>query len=150
LIAHRFQMRWHKFTQEDVYELRQWLHSRKGRQKAFWLPSYAKDLTPALGISGTTVTVYNDVLSRPAPYDIEIVGSSINRRQVTATAAGSNVNGRPTVELTIDSGVTESLENIQRISYLVFSRFDADRVEFQHNASGGTVVAMPCREIPIP
>jgi hypothetical protein len=150
LIAHRFQMRWHKFTRSDVYELRQWLHSRKGRQKAFWLSSYAKDLTPAQAISGTTITVYNDVLARPAPYDIEIVGINTHRVQVTSTAAGSTVNGRPTVDLTIDSSVTEGLDNIQRVSYLMCLRFDADRVELEHNAAGGTVVSMPCREIPVP
>jgi len=146
-----FQTRWHKFTDADVFSLRQWLHSRRGRQKAFWLPSYAKDLTPAQPISGTTVTVYNDILGRSS-FDIEIAhkDGTVYRRQVTASSAGAPVNGRPTADLTIDSSVTINLDDIARISYLVCSRFDADRVELEHRAKGGTVVQMPCREVPVP
>jgi len=149
-VEYTFQTRWHKFTPSEVYELRQWIHSRQGRQKAFWIPTYAKDLTPASSISGTTVTVYNDILSR-STFDIEIVASGTSYyRQVTSTSAGSEINGRPTVDLTINSSVTESLGDISRISYLVCSRFDSDRAEFEHSARGGSVLQMPCREIPVP
>jgi len=149
-IQHTFQMRWHRFTRADVYSLRQWLHSRKGRQKAFWLSSFGKDLTPASSISGTTLQVYNDILARPAPFDLEIVGKSTHRVQVTAAATGADVNGRPTANLTLDTSVTEDLSDIQRISYLMCARFDADRIELEHAAKGGTVVQVPCREIPVP
>jgi hypothetical protein len=146
-----FQTRWHKFTRPDVFSLRQWLHSRRGKQKAFWLPTYAKDLTPAQSISGTTVTVYNDILGRSG-FDVEIAhkNGTVYRRQVTGSSVGSPVNGRSTADLTIDSSVTIDLDDIARISYLICCRFDADRVELEHRAKGGTVVQMPCREVPVP
>ena len=147
-IDYTYQMRWHLFNQSDLYALRQWLHSRKGRQKAFWLPTYAKDLEPA-SISGTTVTVYNDVLARPAGYDIEIYsGGTKYQRQVTAAASGTPVGGRSTVDLTIDSSVPVS--DAERISYLICSRLDSDRIELNHTNGAGTVIAVPCREIPVP
>jgi hypothetical protein len=49
-----FQMRWHEFTRAGLWEVRQWMHSRRGRQKAFWLSSRGRDFEPAANISGTT------------------------------------------------------------------------------------------------
>lgn len=143
-----FQMRWHVLTKAQTYSLRQWLHSRKGRQKAFWLSTNAKDLE-CHAISGTTVTVFNDILARPLGYDIEVVsGGTSYYRRVTNVAAGSDVSGRPTVDLTVDSSLPVS--DADRVSYLVCSRFDADRIELRHSAGEGVVVAVPCREIPVP
>jgi hypothetical protein len=148
LIDCTYQMRWHLFNQTELYALRQWLHSRKGRQKAFWMPTYAKDLEVS-SISGTTVTVFNDMLSRPSGYDIEIVSGGVKyQRQVTASAAGTDVGGRPTVELTIDSSVPVS--DAERISYLICSRLDTDRVEITHENGAGSVISVPCREVPVP
>lgn len=148
LINFTYQMRWHVLTQSDLYTLRQWLHSRYGRQKAFWLSTKAKDLEVS-SISGTTVTVFNDILARPSGYDIELVEDGASYyRQVTGAVAGTPVGGRPTVDLTVDTtlGITEA----ERCSYLLCSRFDSDRIELNHQAGQGTVIAVQCKEIPVP
>jgi hypothetical protein len=137
-----FQMRWHEFSAAEIWDVRGWLHSRKGRQKAFWLSSRAKDLEPVSDISGTTATVYGPV--RAAPFDIDVDGQY---RQVTNVAPGSPVNGRETAVLTI-ADLTAS--NIQRISFLRCARFDADRIEIEHQAAGGASIQVPCIEIPVP
>ena len=143
-----FQMRWHEFSRDDVFTLRQWLHSRRGRQKAFWLSSYAKDYEPVT-ISGTNVTVYNDILTRPAGFDIEIVSAGVSYyRQALSLSAGTPVGGRPTVDITVDSSVPVS--SAERISNLLCARFDADRIDMRHQAKAGTIVQVPCREVPVP
>jgi hypothetical protein len=147
-IGYTFQMRWHTLTGSELYALRQWLHSRKGRQKAFWLSTSAKDLECS-SISGTTVTVFNDILARPSGYDIEIYsGGTKYQRQVTGVSAGTDVGGRPTVDLTINSSVPVS--DAERISCLICSRLDSDRIEITHENGAGAVIAVPCREVPIP
>ncbi|MEM8493218.1 MAG: hypothetical protein AAF756_20565 [Pseudomonadota bacterium] len=148
VIDFTFQMRWHVFTKPDLYSLRQWLHARKGRQKGFWLSTNAKDLEVS-SISGTTVTVFNDILARPSGYDIEVLsGGTKYYRQVTGAVAGSDVGGRPTADLTVDSSLPVS--TAERCSYLICSRFDTDRIELTHQAQEGTICAVPCREIPVP
>lgn len=143
-----FQMRWHKFNRPDAYALRQWIYSRNGRQKAFWLPSYGNDLE-VNAISGTTVTVYNDIITRPAGFHVELLsGSTPYYRQVVAVAAGPEVNNRPTADLTVDSALPISAAD--RCSYLHCARFDSDRIEFNHAAAAGVVVAVTCREVPEP
>lgn len=145
---HTFEMRWLKFSPNDVYTMREFLHARKGRQKAFWLSSRGNDFE-VVSVSGTTIEVYNDILARPAGYHIEIVqNGAANYREVTTVAEGAGNAGRPTVELTIDSSVSGS--SAERISYLRCARFDADRIELEHTAAAGTMIAVPCREIPEP
>jgi hypothetical protein len=140
-----FDMRWHEFTAANILTLKQWIYSRRGRQKAFWLSSRGKDLEPVGSVSGTTLTVY----SRPglpdlAGFDIDVDG---DYRQVTAVAAGTPVGGRDTLDLTIAALTNPS---IQRISFLRCSRFNSDRVEFLHRAGEGMAVQVPCIEIPVP
>lgn len=143
------QMNWLVTSRPALFSLRQWLHSRKGRQKAFWMSSLGKDLTP-VSISGTTLTVYNDLLTRPAPFDVEIIGDDgvTYRRQVTNTVAGTPSSGRPTADLTLDSSV--SATGASRVSFLYCVRFDSDRAELEHNAGGYINLSMPCREVPVP
>lgn len=148
LVDFTFQMRWHTKTQAELYALRQWLHSRRGRQKAFWQSTYAKDLEVS-NISGTTVTVFDDILGRSPNFDIEVLSGGVSYyRQVTAAVAGTPVGGRSTLDLTVDSSLPVS--SADRVSYLICSRFDTDRIELLHEAGVGTVVAVPCREIPVP
>ena len=143
-----FQMRWHKFTREDIFDLRQWISSRRGRQKAFWISSHAQDYEVA-SISGTTVTVFNEIVSRSAEFDIEIVDSGdVYYRNVESLAAGPTVDGRQTVEMTIDTSVP--ITTASRISNLMCARFNADRIDFNHGGKAGTIVQVPCLEVPIP
>lgn len=155
-----YQMRWHVFTAADKYNLRRWIHSRRGKQKVFWLSSVAHDFTlaTAIGASSTVITVFKlpgiDDLGRDQAFDIEIkTAAGVHYyRQVTSATPGSPVGGQSTISLTISSslGSSVSLAQIERISFLRCTRFESDRIEFSHRASSGTVVQVPCIEVPIP
>lgn len=149
----QYQMRWHEFTAQSKYELRQWLHSRRGRQKVFWLSSRAQDLEPAAAISGTTATIYTPpglTALGQNPFDIDITDTAgtSNYRRVTSYSTGTPVNGRDTLDMTIDSTLTVS--DIKRISFLRCTRFDADRIELNHTPGAGMSVQVPCIEVPEP
>lgn len=151
-----FQMRWHELTPAGIYGLRQWLHSRRGRQKAFWLSSRGHDFEPADDISGTTVTIFAldgiSGLGRSVFFDIDITtyDDVSYYRRVSLAVPGTPVGGRSTIDMTIDSMITLSLGSIKRISVLHCARFESDRIELLHRASIGTVVQVPCVEIPEP
>lgn len=151
-----FRMRWHYFDTCDVWGLRRWVHSRRGRQKAFWMSTFGKDFEPAASISGTSVTTFalpgKSGIGHTGTFDIEIKakdGTSYYRRVVSATG-GSPIGGRSTLVLDIDSSVTLALGDVDRISYLRSTRFNADRIEFLHRAQGGVQVQVPCVEVEEP
>jgi hypothetical protein len=146
-----FNLRWQKFNNSEVHDLIRWISSRYGRQKAFWASTSQQDFEPASAISGTTVNVFKSVVARSTRFDIEVVTSDGTkyRRQVSAISDGAPVDGRATSDLTIDTSITASLSEIERISLLVCSRFDSDRIEFDHRPKIVTV-SVPCYEIPVP
>lgn len=154
-----FQMRWHEVDMGEAYTLRQWLHSRRGRQKAFWFSSWASDLEPASTITAgsTTLNIFEQIgidgLGRDDPFDIEIVANGTSYyRLVSVAATGVDVGDRGTIDLTIDSSLGVELDpaDIDRISFLRCARFNADRVELHHRPAAGMSVQVPCIEIPVP
>ncbi|WP_165856727.1 hypothetical protein [Marinobacter sp. JSM 1782161] len=155
-----FRMRWHEFTRPGAWALRQWLHSRRGRQKVFWMSSWGKDLELAadIGSLDTTVRVYAlpgiTGVGRSSAFDIEIKATGGTRyyRQVSGLAVGPTINGRATLDLTIDSalGTNQLLVDTDRISFLRCARFNSDTFEMNHQAAAGVTLSVPCIEVEIP
>lgn len=154
----KFMMRWQVFTKPEIDALRAWVASRYGRWLAFWQSSWQNDLKVAadIGASATTLRVFappgTTSLGRTA-FDLEIATpSGIFLRQVTNASAGTAVNGRPTINLTLSSslGVAVTAAAFGRISYLRCARFAADRIELLHRPGEGLAVSVPCIEVPVP
>lgn len=139
-------MRWHVFSDVDLYSLRQFIHSRRGRWKSFWLSSFRSDfvLSSAIGAADNSIaiTVAGGVTDLGVTsFDIEIAGTY--RRRVTSYSVDSN----GVLILNINSPTGAALGTDSRVSRLRHLRFDADRIEFNHAASGGVSVSVPCREV---
>jgi len=154
-----FNMRWHKFTTPDINDVLYWIHSRRGRWKAFWLSSYGRDLDIATNITAvaTSITVFalpglSDI-GGDEDFDIDLSAGEQNYyRRVQSVTAGSQVNGRDTLILGIDSslGVAYDTDQVARISFMRCVRFNADRVEIEHRAGSGAQISIPCVEVPVP
>lgn len=146
-----FNIQWQKFGHADSIELKKWVATRYGMQKAFWAPTFQQDLEPADSFSGSEIQVFNDIISKDAPFHIEIADKNggIYRREVISIVSSSEyVDGRVTVYLEIDSPVNISHSNISRISYLLYCRFNSDRAEFSHSAPNTMRLNMSCVEAP--
>jgi len=138
-----FQVRWQSQDMAVMYDVIRFIHSRKGKQRAFWVSTKSKDLTSADGITGTTVSV-TDITRDDVPFHIEIVSAGTSYyREVTAIA--ENTDG--TYDLTIDSALT--LSDVDRISFLICARFDSDSIEIRHEPTYSSI-QIPCLEIPEP
>lgn len=138
-------MRWHVFTDAEIYSLRRFIHSRRGKWKSFWLSSFRSDfeLTSAIGAADNSISVRakSGVTDLGASsFDIEIAGSV--RRRVTSYSAAGDV-----LTLNIDSPTGVAYSTSARVSRLRHLRFAADRIEFVHAASGGVAVTVPCIEV---
>lgn len=154
--SQRLTMRWHAKTAQERWVLRRFLHSRRGKQKAFWLSTSSQDFEPVGSINGTNLNVYNNGGNITGgfsdPFDIEVKADdgTIYRRQVTAMTAGADVGYRPTWDMTLDTAINEGTRAISRVSFLRCVRFDADRIELLHRAVVGMTVQVPCIEVPLP
>lgn len=148
-------MRWRVYGHCDHARLRAWLHSRRGRQKAFWMSTRGADFIPATDIGALAITLTVgalpglQALAREA-FDIELAthAGDIFRRQVLSWFTDSD--GRIVLELAEPLGVDVQADDVRRISWLRCVRFNADRIELVHRAAAGVQVAVQCIEVPVP
>jgi hypothetical protein len=118
---------------EDWQWIKLFLATVKGRQKAFFLPTYRDDL-PFVSKAANTITVEGDVAawypSQRQDVEIEETSGTITRATITAMTD----NGDGTYELTIGTTLATSLVN--RVSWLERCRFESDEFSFTFNANG--------------
>lgn len=118
---------------EDWQWLKLFMATVKGRQKAFWLPTYRDDL-PFVSKAANVITVEGDVAAwYPAQrqhVQVEETSDIITRAEITAAVD----NGDGTWTLTI--GTTLATSSVRRVSWLERCRFESDEFTFSFNAQG--------------
>jgi len=137
-------------SRSEVMALKKLLLAVKGKQKSFYLPTFADDLVAA---AGTTLSIGTDTL------DIEFIsfgrfvgGASPGKDSIRVTFDDGTVLIRgivsvadvsSTVErLTLDANwpSTKTAEEVVRVEYLELCRFDTDSFAFRYSRPGAAVV----------
>jgi len=149
-------MGWMPTTLAELWDLRCWLHSIRGRQKGFWLPSYTNGITLAASIApaDTTLTIRAIGLDGAAETgDLMILttsGAQHCLRYTSVSTAGAN----EVLTLSAAAGITLTPAAVERICPLRFVRLAQDRVEFAHRHLGRdrqiTTVMVRAEEVPVP
>ncbi len=146
---------WFTRDDEDRWNLRGLIHKFAGRRKAFYMPTFADDFIPTVGLTAASTaldyepTDYAEQIMNADPRrDIQVLlsdGSTLERRIVDSTDDGVTV-----ASLTVDSpwGVNAPLADIVRVSILTKVRLDADTLTFQHTDTTETTLSAPTVEVP--
>lgn len=121
-----------------VRAYRNWLHRRRGKFRAFWLPTFEADLRVlSTGTLGSTIIISNDdyqTWSRRRHIAVETAAGVWLPRTIT----DSSFIDATQVQLTLDSTLNVAATQVARVSYLGLKRLNTDRVEL--NWRGGGVV----------
>lgn len=140
------------YTPHELWQCRVWLHKRRGRQGAFWLPSWNADVTIVKDIvAGDGFIEVAEIGFAPTyhlPTDLVIQFRASSRRiRITSVTT----DGPPGTErLRFNgawSGSTE-LSEIVRTSKITLSRLASDRVEIRHLPGGASIMSAPVVEVP--
>jgi hypothetical protein len=143
---------WRNVCGVDMWALRLWLHSIRGRNLAFWVPSYNNDLqiTSDIGASDTEITI-TDIDFSVYYITAEIMILLKDGTRYYRSVTGSVDNGNGTEDLTITSlGTSVTTAEIDIISIMTLSRFDTDRFEFNHVSGRDITLRAPIKEVPVP
>ncbi|MBA2881839.1 hypothetical protein HNR65_002170 [Desulfosalsimonas propionicica] len=139
-------------TLAALWQWRRWLHSRYGRQKAFWLPAYNRDIHLATPLYSAEVQAE----IRPAdlavhgnfPVDcmIRLADATIFYRQITGAEQLPGGNER----IIIDSAFGQDIDptDIDLWCYMDLVRFDADRIEMAHQNPYIMQTSIPAARVP--
>jgi len=131
--------------------LRRFIHSMRGRQRAFWAPTWQYDITLQVAATNGSTSLqienigYTRFVQQRVPRaDIMIrlkTGTTLFRRIDTSAEAPDGSYET----LTIDSAVPQTIDptDVDRISFLEMVRFNADEIEFTHLGQARVEVVVP-------
>lgn len=145
---------WKPYTRAALWDLRCFLHSLYGRQKAFWVPDHTRGLTLASPVSpgDSTLTVQAVGLNATAETGdlyLQTTGGSVARLQYTAvTPSGST----EILTLSGTAGISATPDTVRTLCLMRLCRLAADGVQLEHQYRGRdrdiTHVAVACTEVP--
>lgn len=149
-----FGLAWQPESRALAWSLRRKLYALRGRQKAFWMPSYNNGLelamTATAGAGSVTIRDVNlGVGYSDGATDIYMLlrsGVTI-ARQVTAITPGS---GTEVLTLSGTMPVTVTQDDIMMFCTLGRMRLAQDRIEWLHRPAVGPKVVVAAEEAPVP
>lgn len=135
---------------EAIWQVRRWLHARKGRWKAFYIPTWNRDLevldtiTPAtLGINIKSISwgVYLD----EADIMIQLKDGTRFFRHISGVIAIPDGE-----QITMDNSLGQEVapDDIDFICFLYLVRLDADSVTIEHRPAQSATISISVIEVP--
>lgn len=134
---------------DELIRVRKWLHARKGKAKAFWLPTKSNDLQVVSNISAGEQAVNVVSIKYPLYYTtrtIQIVLKNKSRYflNVLGGISSGNVD---TLSLSTSIPVNMDIDDIDYINFMYKVRLDTDRVEVKHGEAGYVTIRIPVKEV---
>lgn len=141
---------------QELYDVRRLLHFLRGRQIAFYLPTFQNELTPTINLqdSTPTINIANVGFARfaqqrsPSRGILRVVqkdGTTLTRNIVSSGEIDSR-NETITVDVVWPSEI--AIDDIERIEYVELVRADTDRFEIEHaNALGDARLSFPVKTV---
>jgi hypothetical protein len=140
-------------TRAELWAFRQWLHARRGKQKAFWLPTWHEDLrlaatatalTTDIEIEKTTLLAVHG--SFPCDCMLRLTSGSILYRRILSASATPSGN----VTISIDSalGVEVDPADVDLWCFMDLCRLNTDAVELSHRDPCRMRTTIPVMRLP--
>ena len=140
-----------KNTREGIWALRKWIHARRGKQRAFWLPSWNSDLIILEDVSSTASAITVSPIGYPLYYgakDIMVQLKNGTRLFARVTSGSTNGDGNVVLTLSAQIGETFATTDIDFVCFISHARFDSDQVVFSHTDFGQVAATIAIAETP--
>lgn len=128
--------RWVLDGKNQIAAFREFLYARRGKYSGLWVPSFLPDLVPVVDIAGGGATIdvehcfytlHLAMAKNRRDIRIQLKSGTVYYRRITGSSELSASVERLSVDTPVSSGV--ALSDIDRISFMTFSRMDSDAVE---------------------
>lgn len=140
-----------KNTREGIWALRKWIHARRGKQRAFWLPSWNSDLIILENVSNTASAITVSPIGYPLYYGVKDIMVQLKngaRLFARVTSGSTNGDGNEVLTLSAQIGVTFATNDIDFVCFISHARFDSDQVVFSHQDVGQVAATIAIAETP--
>lgn len=153
-LSHALALAWMPDTLADLWELRTFLCSRYGQQKAFWVPDWTRgmELTDDIASADATIRIRSIGLNNAQESGdlfLRTVSGSVSRHQFTGVAVSGNDE---VLTLSGTAGVNVAIADVRTLCLMRLCRLAQNRVEFAHHHRGHdrrvTSIMVHCVEVP--
>ena len=123
------------------WALRQWLDSRRGKQKSFWLPTWSQDLTLVSNVSATATVITVEAIGYPLYYTVtDVMVLLVDNTIMTARVLSGETVSVTTEELTLEAAFGQAFDvaDVDRFCFLHHVRLDADKIAINHKVGQST------------
>jgi len=132
-------------NRSESWAYRQWLHRRAGQMRAFWMPTFSRDIRlVSTGALGTTFSIHDDGYESREHIAVRQTDGTWLTRAVDSIARIDS----DTLQMTLTTSLGIDAANVDIICYLILYRLAADRVEIQHMGNEQTRLQVPTVEVP--
>lgn len=140
-----------KNNKADVWKLRKWIHARRGKQRAFWLPSWNRDLVILQDVASTASSITVSPIGYPLYYTVkDIMIQLLNGTRIFArvTSGSTDNDGNEALSLSAQIGTAFATTDIDFVCFMSHVRFDTDLVTFNHRDVGQVSTSIALAETP--
>lgn len=132
-----------------LWNRRLWIHSLRGRQQTFYLPTFNNDLILRANIDAADTTIEVKPIAETGYYLNKSImiwlkdGTRYFRDIITAADIGDN----DAIEIT-PLGDDILITEVRMISFVTLNRSNSDQIQFNHRLRTGATVSIPTMEVP--
>ena len=140
-----------KNNKADVWKLRKWIHARRGKQRAFWLPSWNRDLVILQDVASTASSITVSPIGYPLYYTVkDIMIRLLDGTRIFArvTSGSTDNDGNEALSLSAQIGTAFATTDIDFVCFMSHVRFDTDLVTFNHRDVGQVSTSIALAETP--
>lgn len=135
----------------ERWKARKWIHSRRGKQKSFWIPSWNRDLILLEDAGSTSSSIVVKSIGYSLYYgvtDIMIQKKDGSRILSRVLSSSTDASGNEVLNLSSQLGVSVLVSSVDFICFLSLVRFDTDSIQLKHTYSGRATTNIPVVEVP--
>lgn len=134
-----------------LWRRRKWFYGLRGKQQAFWLPSFNEDLRLAENITSGSTLIKVDTIGPLTSYVGQHIMIELNSgvryfREIVSAAQLFNDIDQIVVNSAISANITQT--DIRNFSFLSKVRLNSDTVQFEYLETGITTITVQIMEIP--
>ncbi len=136
---------------QERWRARRWLHSLRGKQKAFWLPTWNPDFILLEDVGPTAAALTVRPVGYPLYYGVKDIMIQLkNGTQVFSRvpSGATDPNGNEILSLEAPVGVSFTVQEVEFICFLSHVRLNSDRIDIRHDYAGRAVTSIPVVETP--
>jgi hypothetical protein len=149
-VRYRSVLSFSAISRTEYNTMRSFIHSRNGKQKSFWVPSFNNDLTLTTDIGVGATAIFVQTVNYEQNYGITDILIELKNGGTVYARVLSGVSSGIVDTLGLDASMATAIQisDVARIMFLNLVRFDSDSVEIKHTYAGNATANIPIVWVP--